>query len=194
MSASDETSAKLCPRCRSPLDPAAYAAGKPFACGRCGAKVQRNPTADASFDVPPVAQPVAEDDWLADLQALLIRMLIGIPQFIFVKLPSEIWLRLRRWFPTMVRVAIILVLGTLWLGVALGPMTYSLLREGRGVGWTEVSAPTPDFYAQYAAWFDNGIAAYTILALYGSLWKALQGVKRYRAKRLAANARATGDR
>lgn len=188
MSATDETS-KLCPRCRSPLDPVLYAAGKPFTCGRCGAKVQRNPSADFQVHGAPESVVAESDDWLADLQALLIRILIGIPQFICVKLPSEILIRLRRWFPTMVRVAFVVSLIALWIAAAFGPLAYSLLREGREQAWTDAPLPAPDFYLAHAAVFDHGIAAYTILAIYGSLWKALQGVKRFRAKRRAAGVR-----
>lgn len=188
MSAAEE-SAKLCPRCRRPLDPFAFASGQAFACSHCGAKVQRNPAAEFQFAAASEPVVAEADDWLADLQSLLVRMLIGIFQFIFVKLPSDIFQTVRRWFPTVVRLAIVVFLACLWLLAAFGPLAYSFCREGREPTWTDTPLPVPKFYLEYATVFDHGIAAYTILAIYGSFWKALQGVRRLRQKRGAAGKR-----
>ncbi len=179
--------AKHCPRCQTPLDPAAYAAGLPFACTRCGAQVQRKP-ASGENDAP---QSVSAEDGglLVDLQELLLRMLVGIFQFIFIQLPTEIVHTIIRWFPTLIRLGNVIVLFALWLGAAFGPLALSLCREGREFPWMSPPLPVPEFYLHHAAVFDHTLVAYTILALYGSAWGAVRIRRRRRRRREAAGRR-----
>lgn len=179
--------AKNCPRCQTPLDPAAYAAGLPFACTRCGAQVQRKPATGGNDS--PQTVPAEEGGLLVDLQELLLRMLAGIFQFIFIQLPTEIVQTIIRWFPTLIRLGNVIVLFVLWLGAAFGPLALSLCREGREFPWMSPPLPVPEFYLRHAAVFDHTLVAYTILALYGSAWGAVRIRRQRRSRREAAGRR-----
>lgn len=183
---------KRCPRCQAPLDAAAYAEGRPFTCSGCGAKVQRRPkVGERPVDLG--AMPVGEGSdggFLDELQELLIKMILGIFQFILLRLPQAIYRALVRWFPTVVKVAKILVLAAVWLLLAAGPLFLIMNIQGPLLAWRSFELPLPDFYVRHADAWNYAVIGYTLLALYASIWGALyvrRRRKQAREDRASAN-------
>ncbi|MBA4017734.1 MAG: hypothetical protein C0483_11220 [Pirellula sp.] len=135
--------AKSCPRFQTPLDPRRL---RRWASHRLHPLRRRGATeAGDRRKRRPQTVPVEDGGLLVDLQELLLRMLVGIFQFIFIKLPSEIVHALVRWFPTLIRLGNVIVLFVLWVGAALGPLAFSRCHEGRESPWITTPLPVPEF-------------------------------------------------
>lgn len=176
---------KLCPRCSAPLDATAYAGGQPFSCTQCGAKVQRksNSTENVNeLNVNPIEDDNRDSGILDELQNLLTRMILGIFQFILVKLPTEICRALVRWFPTLMRLIKVCALIVVLLAILTGPMCIMLSHRRDLLRSYPYAARAADFYASHEGPCDSAVWIWTVLALCGAIWGALR-LKR-RKKRL----------
>lgn len=171
---------KRCPRCTAPLDAMAYASGLPFNCGGCGAKVQRKPGMGEAASESETASVESESGtgWLDYLQELLIKMILGIPWFFFDELPRRIAAAVRRWFPTLFKLAVVLLLVSVWLLLATGPIfVISRIRDGEFV-WRSVVLSLPTFYRKHVTTWNVAVMSYTVLAVYASIWGALRERRR----------------
>lgn len=184
-------STKHCPKCGADLDPAAYASGQPFSCARCGARVQRNPRGGHAFVEPSTdtAEGDGELSWLGFLEDLLIKMIIGVFRFIFVKVPGELYRSLVRWFPTLVRFAKVVALLGVWSSVTFGPCAFSLQFSGWETSWFPWRIPVPQIYRDHAQLWNWCAGCYTALAVCGSIWGALYVRRRRKLARASRNAR-----
>ena len=188
MATADET-IRRCPRCERPLDPAAFATGEPFSCPGCGARMKRNPRAeDGSPKVEPSPQePVVEDGVLAWLEDLLIKMIVGVFRFIFVKLPSEFYRALVLWFPTLVRLLKVASLLIVWLTVTFGPIAVALRSDDLGPTRPLDLISAPEAATSHSELWTWCAVAYTAVALCGSVWGAMY-VRRLRKQARASHA------
>jgi len=145
--------------------------------------MQRNPRAgDAPPDVEPTpSEPNIDDGVLAWLEDLLIKMIVGVFRFICVKLPSEFYRALVRWFPTLVRLGKVLSLLTIWLVVTFGPLALSMNTDPPDLVSSVSTEPSrPEFWKWCAV-------SYTAVALCGSVWGAMY-VRRLRKQGRSADA------
>lgn len=178
--------AKHCPQCGAVLDPLAYASGQPFACGGCGARMKRNPQRAESGES--TAVPTAVDGVLLEIvEDLLIKMIAGLFRFIFVKVPTELYRAVLRWFPTLVQMLRIGGLLMFWLAAALGPCVVMLQFSGRAFeNWPRI--PVPSMYEMHSEIWQAVVGSYTVLALTGSLWGVLYLRRRRKTIRAARDA------
>ena len=183
--------AKQCPKCGADLDLAAYASGQPFSCARCGARMQRNPRGGHAAVVSPTvsADCDGETGWLGLLEDLLVKMIVGVFRFIFVKVPGEVCRALVRWFPTLVRFAKVIGLLGVWLSVTFGLCAVSLQFSGWETSWFPWRTPVPQIYQDHAQIWHWCAGCYTVLAVCGSIWGALYVRRRRKLARVSRNAR-----
>lgn len=175
--------AKHCPQCGAVLDPLAYASGQPFACGGCGARMKRNPQRAESGEAS-VVPPAVDGGFLEIVEDLLIKMIAGLFRFICVKVPTELYLAVLRWFPTLVRMLRICLLLAFWLVAAFGPCIVTLQFSGRAFEtWRHI--PVPPIYETHSEIWQAVVGSYTVLALTGSLWGVLYVRRRRKTARAA---------
>lgn len=106
------------------------------------------------------------------IEDVLVKMIVGLFRFISVKVPTEIYRAVVRWFPTLVRVGKIGALLAFWLIAALGPCLVTLQFAGvLFEGWTQLVAP--NLYLSHPGIWQAVACIYTALALSGSVWGVL---------------------
>lgn len=138
------------------------------------ARADRTRGEEAAVPTPPpimvraVAQqaPPRQESLLEWIEEILIKMILGIFQFILLRLPQEIFEALVRWLPTTIRLIRILVLFCSWMLLVSGPAATT---------WFMIEKQQADcpWYAWPAAW------GYTFLAILGSAW-GVRYIKRRR--------------
>lgn len=153
--------------------------------------MQRNPRGGHAFVETPTASPDgdAEPGWLGFLEDLLVKMIIGVFRFIFVKVPGEVYRAFVRWFPTLVRFAKVVALLGVWLSVTFGPCAVSLQFSGWETSWFPWRIPVPQIYQDHALIWRWCAVFYTVLAICGSIWGALYVRRRRKLARASRNAR-----
>ena len=167
-------STKVCPKCQVPLPAELTSSGRPFTCFHCGAQLlKKSRGSEAHVDATYDTGSVESDGVLAFLEDLLVRMIVGVFRFIFVKLPSELYRALRRWFPTLMRVVKILILLVAWLTLVFGPLFGSLHRAGSAKMWLPYEITVPAFYLRHAQLLDALVLGYSAIAVVGSIWGAV---------------------
>ncbi len=91
---------------------------------------------------PPVEQPsegppnppiLPEQEWLDELERLLIRMLIGVFKFPFVRLPAIIYDWWNALFPTIVQLTRIFLLAVTLFVFVFGPAVYAFFHQDANI-------------------------------------------------------------
>lgn len=177
-----------CPKCRQSLDVGAIEDGQQIHCSHCGANFQAKMKSrgDADAVAPEIAaEPESFLEWAEDL---LVRMICGVYKFIFIKLPTEAYYTVVRWFPTLVRlIKVAFYLAILMASIFL-PAVMAMNRQGiiEPSGWFVI--PVPDWYLDHPAIWDAVAYCYSTLALIGSIWGAVYLRRRFKRRAVAGAA------
>jgi DNA-directed RNA polymerase subunit RPC12/RpoP len=173
-----------CPKCRQTLDVGAIEDGQQIHCPHCGANFQAK--MKSRGDAEAAATEIEAESFLEWAEDLLVRMICGVYKFIFIKLPTEAYHTVVRWFPTLVRlIKVAFYLAILMASIFL-PAVVAMNRQGiiEASGWFVI--PVPDWYLAHPAIWDAVAYSYTALALIGSVWGAVYLRRRFKKRKSAA--------
>lgn len=158
---------KFCPVCRVPITEGYRDQTGALACPKCGAKLKLEPREPSASNS---SKPLTS--FLETLENLFIKMIVGVFKFILLKLPTELFNLVQRWFPTLVKSLKVGLLAAIWMVLVLSPVVVvfgweRLVKIGSG------AATLPIWFHEYESALRLGSSVYTTLALAGSLWGAL---------------------
>ena len=145
---------------------------------------RRNETAEATAPARAVDGGVLEL-----IEDVLVKMIVGLFRFISVKVPTEIYRAVVRWFPTLMRIGKIVALLAFWLTAALGPCLVTLQFAGALFESRPQLLPAPSLYLFHPGIWQVVVGIYTALALSGSVWGVLYVRRRRKLAKDSQSAR-----
>lgn len=134
--------------------------------------MKKNPRRDEGAEAATSSQAV-DGGVLELMEDVLVKMIVGLFRFISVKVPTDIYRAVVRWFPTLVRIGKIGALLAFWLMAALGPCLVTLQFAGALFESRPQLLPAPNLYLSHPGIWQAVVCIYTALALSGSVWGVL---------------------
>jgi len=123
-----------CPECDQRISADVSVAGSTQACPTCGTE----------FLVPGLGGPADNEEsysLFAWAERTLIKMIIGVPRFIFWVIPRESILYLERAVPWLIKLARLGFLVFVWLGIVLWP--FGLIHSYREAVFARIATSDP---------------------------------------------------
>jgi hypothetical protein len=123
----------------------------------------------------PMGQAQAVDEksrgalWRAldKIEECLLKMIFGIFKFTFYRLPRFVWETIESWFPTILKIARVLILICIWLSLLIGPLAFIYYKlYGIRPHPIDIEAEIRVILEVYGTWS----LAWAGLALIGSFW------------------------
>lgn len=166
-----------CPICNARLSADKSISGENQSCPKCNGEFQVP-------DKPEDEDPLPPKDLLEWLESLLLKMVIGIPKFIFVIIPKNLWRMFCDTFPWLVRFVRVSFLFSVWVIMTAWPMSGNSMLSPYIPEFLSTTAAMK-YIAEHQKSYDFFSLCWVGLALAGSIWGlSYVVIRKRRAKRL----------
>ena len=155
--------------------------------------MQTCPSCNEALRVPGSADADEELDtysFFTWVERTLMKMILGVPRFIFWVIPREVFLFLERAFPWLVRLVRVCILFVVWLAIVSWP--FALNHGYRGFAFDQLGYPDPWSIDINHGWFVVFCWTWLALSICGSFWGIAYSVIRKRRRRKKKEAELAG--